>query len=632
MRRFLSVMLTWFLMVTLIMGCKTGYREVPQYTIQDFLQTTNFTGASFSPDNSKILASSNKTGIFNAYSISVESGEAIQLTNSTENSIFVQGYFPDDERFLYSSDQGGNELNHIYVKEMNGPVTDLTPGDKHKAGFYGWAWDDNTFYITTNERDQKYFDVYEYTAKDYKRTMIFQNDVGYDFADVSPDRGSIALSKTETMTNSDIYLYDTRTKEITLITEHEGEIVYSPQTFSPDGKSLYFLTDKDSEFQHLARYNLETGEQETVVQTDWDIWYAYFSKNGKYLIVGINNDARTEMRVYDAASMQRIELPELPDAEISTVSVSRDESRMAFYASASNIPRDLFYYNFSGAKPKQLTRSLNPNIDSDDLVNAEVVRFNSFDGVEIPGVLYKPHQAGLNNKVPALVWVHGGPGGQARIGYNALIQYLVNHGYVVYAINNRGSSGYGKTFYKMDDRKHGEGDLDDCVASKKMLIETGYVDSGRIGIIGGSYGGFMVLAALAFRSEEFAVGVDIFGVANWVRTLQSIPPWWESFRKALEVEMGDFNDEEYLRSFSPLFHADKITKPLIVLQGANDPRVLKVESDEIVEAVRQNGVPVEYVVFDDEGHGFLKNENRERGYQAILDFIDKHLKGTGETP
>jgi len=197
----------------------------------------------------------------------------------------------------------------------------------------------------------------------------------------------------------------------------------------------------------------------------------------------------------------------------------------------------------------------------------------------------------------------------------------------VFAINNRGSSGYGKTFFLMDDRRHGSGDLDDCVASKQFLVEKGYVDGNRIGIIGGSYGGYMVLAALAFRPEAFALGVDLFGVSNWVRTLQSIPPWWESFRLALYKEMGDpSTDREHLYAISPLFHASRIQRPLIVLQGANDPRVLKVESDEIVEAARANGVDVQYVVFDDEGHGFRKKVNQLRGYKAIRDFCDRHLK------
>jgi dipeptidyl aminopeptidase/acylaminoacyl peptidase len=220
------------------------------------------------------------------------------------------------------------------------------------------------------------------------------------------------------------------------------------------------------------------------------------------------------------------------------------------------------------------------------------------------------------------------------VGYNALLQYLVNHGYAVYAINNRGSSGYGKTFYQLDDRAHGEGDLDDCVASRAMLSATGWVDGQRIGILGGSYGGYMVLAALTFRPEAFAAGVDLFGISNWVRTVQSIPPWWESFREALQKEMGDFADEEYFRSISPLFHAESIRRPLLVLQGANDPRVLRAESDDIVAAVRANGVPVEYLVFDDEGHGFEKKANRERGYAAVLEFLDRQLRappGGGES-
>jgi dipeptidyl aminopeptidase/acylaminoacyl peptidase len=227
-----------------------------------------------------------------------------------------------------------------------------------------------------------------------------------------------------------------------------------------------------------------------------------------------------------------------------------------------------------------------------------------------------------------LVLVHGGPGGQAQVGYSPLVQALVNHGYVVFDINNRGSSGYGKTFFAMDDRKHGEADLGDVVASKQMLVGTGYVDPDRIGIIGGSYGGYMVLAALTLQPDAFKVGVDLFGISNWVRTLESTPAWWASFREALFAELGDPKiDKARLLRISPLFHAEKIKAPFMVLQGANDPRVLQVESDEIVAAAKKNGVPVEYIVFPDEGHGFVKKENEIKGYTAVLAFLDKYLKG-----
>jgi dipeptidyl aminopeptidase/acylaminoacyl peptidase len=226
--------------------------------------------------------------------------------------------------------------------------------------------------------------------------------------------------------------------------------------------------------------------------------------------------------------------------------------------------------------------------------------------------------------------VHGGPGGQARMPYIAGVQFLVNHGYAVLDVNNRGSSGYGKTFHKADDRKHGREPLWDCVEAKKYLQTLDYVDGKKIGIMGGSYGGYMVLAALAFKPEEFNAGVDIFGVSNWVRTLQSIPPYWEAERKSLYAEIGDPNTQlDMLREISPLFHADNITKPLLVLQGANDPRVIKPESDEIVDAIKKKKGVVEYVVFDNEGHGFTKKANEIRGNKAILDFLDRYVKGTG---
>jgi dipeptidyl aminopeptidase/acylaminoacyl peptidase len=300
---------------------------------------------------------------------------------------------------------------------------------------------------------------------------------------------------------------------------------------------------------------------------------------------------------------------------------------MSFYASSDRSPSNLYVLDFPTGKVTRLTDTLSKEIDPEDLVASEVVRFKSFDGMAVPNIYYKPLDASPEHKAPALVWVHGGPGGQTRKGYSALIQYLVNHGYAVLGINNRGSSGYGKTFFTADDRKHGREPLWDCVEAKKWLSAQPYVDGKKIGIIGGSYGGYMVLAALAFQPEVFDVGVDIFGVSNWLRTLQSIPPYWETFRLALYKEIGDpVKDEAMLKANSPLFHADKIRRPLLVLQGQNDPRVIKPESDEIVEAVRKNNVPVEYVVFPDEGHGFTKKANEIRAYSATLEFLDKYLR------
>jgi dipeptidyl aminopeptidase/acylaminoacyl peptidase len=600
----------------------------PEYTIEDFLGTTRIRGASFSPDGRTILYSSDQTGVFNAFAIAAAGGQPVQLTRSTADAITAESYFPADERFLYSSDQGGNELTHLYVRERDGSERDLTPGDHLKALFVGWARDDRTFFVATNERDEKFFDLYEYQTDGYARSLLFKNDGGYDYSDVSPDRTALALSKARTTNDSDAFLHDLKTGETKNLTPHKGDAQNRPTRFTPDGRGLYLISDQGNEFAYLDLYDLKTGARRSLLKPSWDVTDADLSKNGRYLAVSINNDARTEIRLFETASMRPVSLASLPVGTIRAVTFSRDESRLAFHASDSLSPRDLYAMDLAGGAPLRLTRSLNPRIDPKNLAEVEVVRFPSYDGLPIPGLLYRPHGASRRHPVPALVTVHGGPGGQAQIEYSGLIQYLVNHGYAVFDINNRGSSGYGKTFFAMDDRRHGEADLGDVVACRRMLAGNGWVDPKRIGILGGSYGGYMVLAALAFKPGTFAAGVDLFGVANWVRTLESIPPYWESFREALFAELGDpKTDGERLRRISPLFHAADIRTPLMVLQGANDPRVLKPESDDIVKAVRANGVPVEYVVFPDEGHGFQKKENELVGYRAILAFLDQHLKG-----
>ena len=607
-----------------------------QYTVEDFYKNTRFMGASWSPDRQKVLVSSNLSGIWNAYAVPVGGGDPQPLTQSSGNSIFALSYFPGDERIIYSSDEGGNELTHVYVRNPDGTTKDLTPGTKLKAIFYGWAGDDKSFFIATNQRDARFFDLYELATDGYAQTLLYKNTEGFELGPVSRDKRYIALVRPRTTSDADIFVHDRSTNTTKNITEHTGTVNNSPADFSPDGSKLLFVSDSGGEFAALRSYDLATGAKSTVYQQPWDVLGAEFSKGGKYLTVYVNEDSRAVARVLDARTFAAVPLPGMPTGLVRGVSISPDDASLAFYASDGSVPDELYVRSFSSA-PTRLTNALHSAIRRDDLVVPTVVRFKSYDGVEVSGVLYRPHQASADAKAPAIVKVHGGPGGQAQVGYSALTQALVNRGYVVFDINNRGSSGYGKTFYAMDDRKHGEADLGDVVASKKMLVETGYVDSTKIGILGGSYGGYMVLAALTLQPDAFKAGVDLFGISNWMRTLNSIPPWWASFKEALYAEMGDpKTDSARLHRISPLFNADKIKAPLMVLQGANDPRVLKVESDEIVAAAKKNGVPVEYIIFEDEGHGFVKKENEIEGYTAVLGFLDRYLKGgvsvAGESP
>ena len=599
-----------------------------KYSIEQFFATTRISGASFSADEKRILFNSDTSGIFNAYSIDAVGGKPTALTQSTTDTTFGVSYFPDDDRILYTRDKGGDENNHLFVREADGTEKDLTPGEKLKASFAGWRPDGTAFYVTTNERDPKFFDFYRYDAKTYARTLLFKNEKGMEVDDISRDEKWIALNKTNTSLDSDIYLYDVAKGEMKHITPHTGAVKASAQTFDPASGKLFFLSDEGSEFARLKTYDLATGAVKDHEKADWDIGYTYYSRDGRYRVTGINADGSVVIKVVEGASETPVALPKMPGGAIRGVNFSKNSQRMAFYVNGDRSPNNLYVYDFKAKQLKQLTQSLSKDVDPADLVEAEVVRFKSFDGMVIPSIFLKPHGASASNKVPAIVYVHGGPGGQTTRGYSSGMQYLANNGYAVLGINNRGSSGYGKTFFAADDKKHGREPLWDCIEAKTYLASLGYIDPERIAIMGGSYGGYMTLAAMAFRPEAFKVGVDIFGVSNWLRTLESIPPYWESFRKALYQEVGDpVADREFLTATSPLFHASEIRKPLIVIQGANDPRVIKSESDDIVAAVTKSGVPVEYVVFPDEGHGFTKPKNNMEANRKIVQFLDKHLKG-----
>lgn len=612
---------------TSVQTIKQKTKTVPTYEAKEFFKTVNYFGAKFSPDESKLLITNNKDGVFNAYSIPFNGGKQKKLTDSKKSMVRGVSYFPNDNRILYSSDNEGDELNHLYVM-INGKSKDLTPGKKTKASFMGWKDSKDAFFVMTNGRDPKFFDIYEYSTKDYKRKLIFKNTLGVFPGSISRDGKWLSVSKVNNNVDSDILLVNLADKKDTkpfLITKHKGMANFESQDFTPDGKKLIYTTDSQGEFFEAWSYDLETKEHKPYLKEDWDIIYLYFSEKGNYRITGVNADARTKVTLYDLNKKKNVKLPKI-NGNVTGVRLSPSETKLAFYVERDTSPSNLYTMKLSDSKPRKITESLNSNINENHLVQGHVIRYESFDGVEVPSILYKPWSASAENKVPALVFVHGGPGGQSRKGYRDIVQHLVNHGYAVLMVNNRGSSGYGKTFYHLDDKKHGEDDLKDCIWGRKYLSELDWVDKNKVAIMGGSYGGYMVAAALAFTPEAFEAGINIFGVTNWIRTLKSIPPYWEAQRTYLYSEIGDpVKEEAFLRAKSPLFHADKIKKPLMVVQGANDPRVIKPESDDIVKALKKNSVPVDYLLFEDEGHGFTKTKNRIKASEEYVRFLKTHL-------
>lgn len=622
----------FFVTALLLASCKNEPampKEVKQYSIEQLYNNKSISGAAFSADESKILVDANTTGIINLYELNIADTSMKPLTHSVKESLFAVDYLPGSNKFLFTADQGGNENSHIYLQSPGDTsAKDLTPWPNSANSAYGWNAAKNALYVSSNRRDPRFFDLLKVDTAGWVATMFYQNDSGYNPGVISKSERFLSLTKSITTDKNELYLYD-RVNHSTKRLSNDNEASWNIEAFEKNDSILYYTTNDGSEFTYLVKYNINSGKAEKLYETKWDVTYMSLSENEKYRTVFINEDGKNKVLLFDHATNKPIDFPEIKDGDVVGVQISPTEKNMLLTVGSSRSPQNLYAYNFDKKELKQLTQTLNSEVSTDNLVSAETVRFKSFDEKEIPAILYKPLTASKTNKVPALLWIHGGPGGQSRIGFSNQIQYLVNHGYAVLAVNNRGSSGYGKTFYKMDNKDHSNGDLKDCVWGKKWLQQQDYIDTAKIGIEGGSYGGCMVLAALAFYPNEFKVGVDLFGVANWPRTLKNIPPYWEAFKKALYDEMGDpySADSVRLRQISPLYNYEKINKPLIVFQGMNDVRVLPVESEEIVAGVKKSGVPVEYVTYANEGHGFQKKENQITTAKKTLEFLDKYLKG-----
>ena len=599
-----------------------------KYTIEDFLKTDSHGGGSFSPQEDKILVISNKNGYFQPYIVDIAEGTLERKVEGFSKPLNYAAFFPYDERILFISDDQGNEIYHIYCADLDGSIKKLTQGEKGRYIFGGWNDAKDGFFYFSNERDQTVYDLYEMDIALFEPKLIFQNENRWVISSISPDKNYLALTKLNQIYDKDIYLLHLPSQELTKITPHAGKISFSPLEFEKDSSALYYLSDENSEYSYVKRYNIATQLHETIFVADGDVEDYSISESGKYLIRIIDHGTHSDINIYDRVAQADLKLPTFDQGVIRAAKFSPSEEKICMYVSTSSTPADLFVLDLKSQEVKQLTHSLNPSINRQDLVPGEVITYASFDGLEIPAILYRPQNASKHSKSPAIIHVHGGPSAQTTLGYSGKLQYLINQGYTVLDINYRGSTGYGKTYITLADKKHGDVDLKDCIYGKHYLQSLDWVDRDRIAIMGGSYGGYLVLAALAFEPDSFTCGVDNCGVSNWIRTIKESPPWWSIGLEWLHEKIGDpEKDADYLTKISPLFHADNIKRPLLVIQGANDPRVVKAESDEIVEIVQKNGVPCSYMLFDDEGHGVAKKSNNALVLEEISKFLDAHLKG-----
>lgn len=604
-----------------------GVRNHTRYNCAQFLTTARIWGLGFSPREDRILFTSDASGVFNAYEVSITDARQTQLTFSTTENIQSVSYFPKDDRILLIRDRGDVENSILYVLDHEGKETILTHGPRVQTRFHDWSRDLESFYMSTNERDTRFFDLYKVHASTYERRLLFQSDDRCHFGSISADERLVLFVKSNSMSKADIFLYDVSKQRMRPFIVDEGEVLNCLPIFDRDARAVYYITDKASNFRYVARHDLLTGESTCVEAADGDVGWTSFSSDYEKRITFLNSesDTRRTLRIHDQVTGESFSLPVGTSDCVTSAYLSRSGKRLAFYLNGDHTPGNIHIYDFGSGATRALTTSLSPEIDPEDLVDSEVITFRSFDGLKIPCLLWRPHGAGRDCKSPGLVWVHGGPGGRMVKGYKGRIQFLVNHGYVVLGVNYRGSSGFGKDFLLADRGKHGREPLWDCVMAKEYLTTLDYVDSSNIGIIGASFGGYMVLAALTFVPGEFAAGVDICGPSNLLSLADSLPPYWDV--KRFYDKLGDLEKgRDALKRISPVFYADRIKRPLMILQGARDPRCPKEQSDEMVEAIRKIGGTVKYLVFEDEAHGFRKRKNAIDAFAAILRFLNSNLK------
>jgi dipeptidyl aminopeptidase/acylaminoacyl peptidase len=426
-----------------------------------------------------------------------------------------------------------------------------------------------------------------------------------------------------------LFLLDTASGEVRALTPDtaEGSSVFTHPSWTADGRGLYVLSNRGRDFQNLAYLDLASGELTYLRDDSWDIERLELTDDGRSMALILNEEGYSRLELFDVSQgwqeRRALALPALPKGVIPEASWSRDGKRLAITLISGTTPMDIWIWDTEHETLWQATRSSLGGIPQESFIEPELVHYPTFDEHQIPALLFLPRDKPAQG-LPVVINVHGGPEGQARPIFNPINQFLVSQGYAVLAPNVRGSSGYGYTYMSLDDIRKRMDSVADLRSAALWLRESGIADPERIVVMGGSYGGFMVLSAITTYPDLWAAAVDIVGIANFVSFLENTHPWR---RKLRESEYGSLeNDREFLEEISPIRHVDQIVAPLFVIHGANDPRVPVGEAEQIVAALRQRQVPVEYLCFEDEGHGLVKRVNRLVAYPAVVRFLDAHLK------
>jgi len=595
-----------------------------RFGFRRYLNIRSATSPSFSPNGEYISFLMNTTGVPQVWRVALDGGWPEQLTFYNEEISFCH-YAPTEDSLIFGMDQSGNERVQFYLLQDAGAhVEPLTEKPNVIHSFGDWDASSRRITFSSNQRYQAFFDAYVMDVESKETHCILQHDGTNNACCFTPDGQKVLIRRANTNIDRDLFLVDLERGRFDHLTPHQGEAQYSYERFSPAGSKLYLASNQDREFSALMILDLTSRKTKVLAGPSWDIAPIAVSRDGKRIAFVTNVEGYSELGIMDLADEGSRLVKGISPGVIEGLAWSSDGGLLAFAFSGPTYNPDIWLYSLDEDRVRQLTFSGRAGIPRSSFVEPKLIHYDTFDQRQVPGFLYLPQKTDPDKKVPAVIYVHGGPESQIRPSFNQVIQYLVNSDYAVFAPNVRGSSGYGKTYVHLDDVRKRLDSVHDLRYAVNWLAESGLVDQRKIAVIGGSYGGFMVLSAVTRYPELWAAGVDLYGIANFHTFFKNTGPWRRKLRAA---EYGDpEKDADFLREISPIHSVDRIVVPVMFVQGTNDPRVPQSETDQMVAALKARGIPVTYVLFDDEGHGIAKLKNRIVAYETILKFLDQHLK------
>jgi dipeptidyl aminopeptidase/acylaminoacyl peptidase len=595
-------------------------------TFEHFAATRRYQPAlSFAPDGSQIAYSTNTSGQFNLWRQGVDGGYPHQITTFLDQAVRDIAWSPDGEHILFTADRQGNEAYQIYrIPARGGQPEALTdaPEAQHFLGRAPWSPDGSQVLFAGNDREPTDQDVLVRDMSTGTVRRVMQAGGLLFGVNWSPDGRRLTVVDFKSNISTDGYLIDAASGEATHLTPRDAELRFLPAAWAADGSGFFVLTDEGRENMGLAFYDLQRAGYAWVETPEWDVEDVAASADGRYLAWTVNEDGYSRLYVRQRDTGELLDLPDVPGGVIRQLTMSQDGRMLGMLLDRPTRPTEVYVIDLTAGTVTQLTHGFLGGIDPNDLIEPETVRYRTHDGREVPALLYRPRGEGPFGVVLS---IHGGPEAQERPAYlySGLYQYWLSRGIGVLAPNVRGSTGYGTSYQKLIHRDWGGAELRDFEAAVQYLHRLEWVDPQRIGVFGGSFGGFATLSCVTRLPDYWSAAVDIVGPSNLVTLTRAVPPTW---RRLITTLIGDPETEaDFLLERSPITYVDQVKTPLFIIQGANDPRVVKAESDQIVELLRARGVDVRYDVYEDEGHGFTRRENELRAMRDTAEFMERYL-------